>query len=97
MMYVVNYSGVVDSVSGGVTNLNKLREGLRRENMYIYIYREREREREREKRGYGAAVAKMLTGRCFCCDCMKTFLATSKNISFISSSESVRCCTRQLV
>ena len=47
MMYVVNYSGVVDIVNGGITNLNKLREDLRREYryayMYIYIYIQRER------------------------------------------------------
>ena len=55
MMHVVNYSGFVDSVNGGVTNLNKLREDLRREYryaymyVYIYIYRERDKDRERER------------------------------------------------
>ena len=90
-MYVVNYSGVGDRVSGGVENPNKLREDVGRGYIYIYVYI------LRQKRGCGAVVTKMLTGRCFCCDCMKTFLATSKNISFISSSGSVRWCTRNLV
>ena len=37
-MYVVNYSGVGDRVSGGVENPNKLREDVGRGYIYIYIY-----------------------------------------------------------
>ena len=85
-VFVVNYSGVGARVSGGVEDSNKLREDLRRG------------ERHGKRQGLWCCCdKKMLTSRCFCCDWVKTFLATIKNIFLISSSGTVRYCTRQLV
>ena len=78
-MYVVDYSGVGASCSGGgVEHSNKLTANLRRGEI------------RQNRGGCSAVVTKIPTGRCFRCDSIKTFLATSENIFCISSSGSVR-------